>query len=63
MRSYSRFKVRRGGHEEIPLIQGKEQQLCFAGATEEIPHIQGKRNPCKTVAVVRGHQRADTLKP
>ena len=22
----------RGGGEEIPLIQGKEQQLCFAGA-------------------------------
>ena len=32
-RSYSTFKVRRGGHEEIPLIQGKEQRLCFAGAT------------------------------
>ena len=31
-RSYSMFKVRRGGHEEIPLIQGKEQQLHFAGA-------------------------------
>ena len=31
-RSYSTFKVRRGGREEIPLIQGKEQQLCFAGA-------------------------------
>ena len=31
-RSYSRFKVRRGGCEEIPLDQGKEQQLCFAGA-------------------------------
>ena len=30
-RSYSTFKVRRGGHEEIPLIQSKEQQLCFAG--------------------------------
>ena len=30
--SYSTFKVRRGGHEEIPLIQGKEQHLCFAGA-------------------------------
>ena len=28
----SMFKVRRGGREEIPLIQGKEQQLCFAGA-------------------------------
>ena len=30
-RSYSTFKVRRGGHEEIPLVQGKEQWLCFAG--------------------------------
>ena len=43
-RSYSMFKVRRGGGEEIPLVQGK-------------------RNPSKTVGVVRGHQRADTLKP
>ena len=25
------FKVGRGGSEEIPLIQGKEQQLRFAG--------------------------------
>ena len=31
-RSYSTFKVRRGGGEEIPLIQGKEQWLYFAGA-------------------------------
>ena len=31
-RSYSTFKVRRGGCEEIPFIQGKEQRLCFAGA-------------------------------
>ena len=62
-RSYSTFKVRRGGGEEIPLIQGKEQQLCFAGAAVEIPHIQGKRNPSKTVGVVRRHQRADTLRP
>ena len=31
-RSYSTFKVRRGGGEEIPLIQGKEQRLCFVGA-------------------------------
>ena len=30
--SYSTFKVRRGGGEEIPFVQGKEQQLCFAGA-------------------------------
>ena len=26
------FKVRRGGSEEIPLVQGKEQQLQFDGA-------------------------------
>ena len=32
MRCYSTLKVRRGGSEEIPLIQGKEQWLCFAGA-------------------------------
>ena len=31
-RSYSKFKVRRGTCEEIPLVQGKEQQLHFAGA-------------------------------
>ena len=31
-RSYSAFKVRRGGREEIPLVQGKEQWLRFAGA-------------------------------
>ena len=31
-RSYSIFKVRRGSSEEIPLVQGKEQWLCFAGA-------------------------------
>ena len=30
-RSYSMFKVRRGGCEEIPLVQGKEQWLHFAG--------------------------------
>ena len=29
-RSYSMFMVRRGGREEIPLVQDKEQQLCFA---------------------------------
>ncbi|XP_055293414.1 translation initiation factor IF-2-like [Moschus berezovskii] len=32
MRSYSVFKVRRGGLEEIPLVQGKVQRLHFAGA-------------------------------
>ena len=27
------LKVRNGGNEEIPFIKGKEQWLCFAGAT------------------------------
>ena len=26
------LKVRNGGGKEIPLVQGKEQWLCFAGA-------------------------------
>ena len=30
-RSYFTFKVRRVSSEEIPLVQGKEQQLHFAG--------------------------------
>ena len=58
------MKVRNSGGKEIPLIQGKEQLLCFAGAAvKRYPHVQGKRNPSKMVGVVRGHQRADTLKP
>ena len=61
-RSYSTFKVRRGN-----LVQGKEQWLRYAllcwSSREEIPHVQGERKPTKMVGVVRGHQRADTLKP
>ena len=56
------FKVRRGGGEEIPLIQGREQQLRLAGAAMKI-YPTPKRNPDKMVGVARGHQRADTLKP
>ena len=47
-RSYSMFKVRRGGHEEIPLVQGKEQWLCFAGAavSQAILPFMSSRSPC-----------------
>ena len=31
-RSYPTLKVRKGGGKERPLVQGKEQRLCFAGA-------------------------------
>ena len=49
MRRYPSSKVRSSGW------------LCWS-RREEIPHIQNKRNPSKTVGVVRGHQRAGTLK-
>ena len=29
------MKVRKGGGEEIPLVQGKEQWVHFAGAAEK----------------------------
>ena len=32
LENYSTFKVRRGSSEEIPLVQGKKQWLCFDGA-------------------------------
>ena len=50
-RSYSMFKVRRGGSEEIPLIQGKEQWLCFAGAAM-------KRYPTSKVRETQVRQQA-----
>ena len=42
-RSYSTFKVRSGGCEEIPFIEGKEQQLRFAGATMKVHHMSKVR--------------------
>ena len=47
-RSYSTFKVRRGGSEEIRLVQCKEQRLHFPGAavkrypTSKVREIQVK---------------------
>ena len=32
LKKYPTLKVSKGSGEEIPLIQGKEQWLCFAGA-------------------------------
>ena len=47
-RSYSTFKVRRGGCEEIPLIQGKEQQLRFAGAAvKRYPESKVRETPVR----------------
>ena len=42
---YPTLKVRKGGSEEISLVQGKEQWLRFAGAAEKrYPQAQSKRN-------------------
>ena len=62
-RSNSTLKVRRGGREEILLVQGKEQQLCFAGAAMKRYPTSKVRETRKTVGVARGHQKADRLKP
>ena len=61
-RSYSMFKVRRGGCEKMPLIQGEAAAALCWSSPKEIPHVQGKRSPSKMVGVARGHQRADRLK-
>ena len=50
-RTYSTFKVRRGSSEEIPLIQGKEQRLCFAAAAV-------KRYPMSKERWLSGRRRA-----
>ena len=57
------LKVRKGGGEELPLVQGKEQQLHFAEAAVKRYPTAKKRNPSKMVGAERGHQKADTLKP
>ena len=54
---------KRGGGEEIALIQGAAMAALCWSSLEDIPHAEGKRNPSKMVGVARGHQRADTLKP
>ena len=53
-RSYSTFKVRRGGSEEIPLVQGKEKQLRFAGAAVQrypTSKVRGSGPECQAVMV------------
>ena len=61
-RSYPMPEMRGCGQEEQPHVPGAAAARAQEG-WEELLHVQGKRNPSKTVGVVRGHQRADTLKP
>ena len=59
-RSYSMFKVRRGGHEEISLVQGKEQWLCFAGAAMKRYLMSKVRETQLYGRCYKRHQRAHT---
>ena len=62
-RSYSMFKVRRGGFEEIPLLQGREQRLRFAGAAvKRHPMSKVRETQVRQVGVARGI-RGQTHKP
>ena len=53
---YSMFKVRRDGREKVPLIQGKEQWLCFAGAAvKRYPKYKVRENQVRFLReAVRG---------
>ena len=47
------MKVRKGGSEEIPLVQGKEQWLRFAGAAMKrypTPKVREIQVRCKRVS-------------
>ena len=47
-RRYSMCKVSSSGREEIPHVQGKEQQLHFAGAAmKRDPMSKGKETPAR----------------
>ena len=61
------MKVRKGGGEELPLVQGKEQGLRFAGiAVKRYPMPQsprpgaaaGRTNPTSKEPWLRRHRRA-----
>ena len=55
--------VRRGSSEEIPLIQGKEQRLCFAGAAmKRYPTSKGRETQVRRYVLQEGI-RGQTLKP
>ena len=52
------FQVRRGGSEEIPLVQGKEQPLRFAGAAvKRYPTSRVKETPVRRQALREGIRR------
>ena len=56
----SHMKVRKGSGKEIPLVQGKEQWLRFAGSAVKRYPMPKVTETQVRVGVARGHQRANT---
>ena len=60
----SHIEGQEGCGEEIPLVQGKEQRLRFAGAAMKRYPMPKVRQPrVRWLVLQERHQRADTLKP
>ena len=54
-KSYSTSKVRGVGQEELPHIQGKKQQLCFAGeAMKRYPTYKVRETQVRWQALRKG---------
>ena len=52
------MKVRKGGSEEIPLVQGKEQWLRFAGAAvKRYPTAKVRETPVRRYVLQDGIRR------
>ena len=60
----SHIEGQEGCGEEIPLVQGKEQRLRFAGAAlKRYPMPKVRQPQVRWLVLQERHQRADTLKP
>ena len=61
-RSYSTFKVRRGGSEEIPLVQGEEQWLRgHRTAERSYSTFKVRRGGCEEITLVQVRSSGCTL--
>ena len=55
-------KVRSGAREELPHVQGKKQQLCFAGAAKKrYPTSKVRETPVGTERASDGRQTETTV--
>ena len=55
-------KVRSGAREELPHVQGKKQQLCFAGAAmKRYPKSKVRETPVGTERASDGRQTETTV--